>query len=986
MLNTDFKKAIDTLQANPLACASLCLNAMEELNEGKVKIIDPSNPFVYLMETSVVMYTNALDRCGSMLNRLYPVNARNYQDLYRHMADTDYHNRFATPGSAPIMFFLDVEEIKRRAISIGDAAGTRKLTISRNSQIVIADTILTFLYPIDIFVTSFGTITVKYDISKRNPIHSIADAVIPSEIRRSDRSAYLFFEVPVLQMEISSTTFSVTGTQGLKRKLKFSDKYFYARAFMRDDQDAAWEEITIRHNPMVIDTNQVCLVLNVDTVQNFLEAQIPQVYKNTGMLKSNVRLDIYSTKGEINVPLFNISDSLFKISWKDHETVNPSKFAAPMAQFRNYKIASDGTVAGGSNGLMFEDLREKVINRSVVTEGYPISFIQLENELGNNGFTTILTKDNVTDREFLASKLLQEPAAFDLGTTAIGTITTTHAVTAAQLAANSQNVRRNLNQITTLPSAVYELVDGKLEILSDVELESLKEMAKTDLDIFINNVNSRKLFYCPYFMVHNFDNNRYTVKPYRLDKPRILSKSIENENARLGFTSSIVAYNIQVDRNYAGYSIYIQINPSDDLRAVPIEDLKMQMRIGDENDRYYYWFNGELVTPLDPNTNRPYEEYYVYRFALPTNWSITDDDELLIGDTRIPFKLTGAADIFTIVRQPGLSQALKSGMDAMINPKLFSDWTTSNSANYFAVIQEQVTLELGRHLKNLWRQHRSAPEESLYQTYPEDVPAVWEHDVYVKDEFGEDAFRLDRNGKLEFQILYKKGEPKLDWRGEQIYEHRAGDPVLDENGNPASLESEDDVIRHYDLVLFDAKYYFATHPKTIEYRESVKDEIDGWMDIIEQTEPELLERTTLYVHPKITEGDVRVMLNNGTERYMSSTQKLNLSYTVSELIANNMEVLNEIKKTSIEVIQDIFSTKRTISSSDIIKALKDRLGDWIIGCSMDGFLEDQYETVSILDASAELAIPKRLNITSNLELIVENDIEISFTTHSVLSK
>ena len=62
MLNLDFKQAIDSLQANPIACGSLCLRALEELSEGKVKIVDPSNPFVYLMETSVILYTNSYGR------------------------------------------------------------------------------------------------------------------------------------------------------------------------------------------------------------------------------------------------------------------------------------------------------------------------------------------------------------------------------------------------------------------------------------------------------------------------------------------------------------------------------------------------------------------------------------------------------------------------------------------------------------------------------------------------------------------------------------------------------------------------------------------------------------------------------------------------------------------------------------------------------------------------------------------------------------
>ena len=1007
MLNLDFKQAIDSLQANPIACGSLCLKALEELSEGKVKIVDPSNPFVYLMETSVILYTNSLDRCGNTLTRLYPSNASNYQDLYRHMSGKDYNNRFSSPGQAPIMFFLDVEELKKKAIDVGDGTGNRKLTISRNSKIVTSDVKLTFLYPIDIIITSFNTITVKYDVTNKNPLQTIADTIIPAELRKTDRSTYLFFEVPVLQIEINSTVFSITGTQGLKKSLKFNDKFYYLRAFMRNDADATWEELTVKHNPMVIDNSKVTVIANVDTVNNSLSVQIPQVYKNLELLKENVRIDIYSTQGEVNVPLFNIQDTLFKASWQDHETTTPNKFVTAMSTFNNYKIASDGTVTGGSNGLTFTQLKTKVVNRSIVTEGFPISFSQLATGLENDGFATIMTKDNVTDREFLATKLLSNPSKYELNTTPIGSLTITHATTIDKMLENQRfdnqggvkgSVRGNDNQLTVLPNAVYELIDGKLEIVSDLEVESLMgqrdfvDPSKLTLDILTNTLNRRKLYYCPYFMLHNYNNDKYIVKPYRLDKPKILTKSIENENLLLGYSSNIVAYNIQINKDYKGYSIYVQINPSDSLKELPIEDINLQMRISDENNRYWYWFHGTLVTPIDPNTGKPVDDYYVYVFDLPTNWAITENEELLIGNFKIPFKLNGNADIYTVVRKAGLGPQYRTEMDKAINPRLFDTWTTSTSSNFYAIVQERVRIVLGQHLKHLWRQQRPAIDQTPYSVYPTDVYATWEETVYEKDEFGNDKFTLGPNDEFNYVVKFAKGSRKYEElpNGDPDYSkpiilHAAGDAIIDDNGNPVPLNGQRGIVRNYDIVLLDGKYYFANHAKTIEYRESVKDEIDAWMDIMSEMEPELLERTTLYTHPKITEGLVRVLLDNGVERFIDSTQTLNITYTVDERIATNIAAIDEIKFTTITTLQAILSNNSTVSDSDLVKGLKDKLGDWILGVKLEGFLGNEFETVSVLDSSISLSIPKRLAITTNLELTVENDININFVTHSTLT-
>lgn len=983
MINTNFKAAIDSLQADPIACMSLALRTLEKDTNGEVRIIDPSNPFVFLMETSVVLYANSLDRQVTALTRQYVANARNWDDLFRHMSDKDYDGIFSNPGQAPIMFFLDIDEIMEKAIPVGDGSGDRKLTISRNSQILTSGVKFTLLYPIDIIVTNFGTITVKYDVTNKNPLQNIPDLVIPTEIRKSNRSSYLYFELPVPQLEISSTMSSITATQGLKRSIKFSDKFYYLRAFMRNDEDAGWQEIMVKHNPIVLNNDKVTLSVKVDQLNQQLTAEIPQVYKNNNLLKDNLRIDIYTTQGEINIPLFNINDSFFKASWRDHEAIYPNKFSAPMSTFNNYKIASDGYAVGGTNGLTFAQVKEKVVNRSTITEGKPISNNQINQQMALDGFSLSLALDNSTDREFLATKELSLPTVVE--TTSIGSLTTTHASTIHDMIQNRYSVRDNGQQITTLPAALFELIDGKLQMVNDDEMLSLVEQTTANVDAVVNVINGRKFFYCPYFMVHAFSNDQYTVKPYRLDAPKILTKSIENENNLLGFSSNIISYNIQVDKDYAGYSIYVQLNPSDTLKELPIEDLKLQMRISDENDRYFYWFNGELVTPLSPETGKPADDYYVYRFTLPTNWEITEDEEILIGDFKIPFKLNGNADIFTIIRKSGLGAGFRTEMDTRINARLFDDWTISNSTDYYCLIQERVNIVLGRHLKYLWRRYRPVVEETQYLRYSEDVLGFWEENVYVKDFWGNPKFDLV-NGELVYEIIHRKGDPKLDEFGEQIVLHRAGDVRLDENLEPMVMNGLNGIMRHYDIVLLDGKYYFTNHAKTITYRESVKDELDGWLDIISTMNGELLERTTLFVHPKITEGNVRMLLDGGVEAYLPSAQSLSITYTVDERVNSNIEITDDIKKATVSTIQKRLSGYQTISLSDLNKDLKDQMGDWIIGVKIEGFLGGRYDTTTVLDSSIALSIPKRLAITTNLDLVVENDIDINFVTHTTLTK
>lgn len=981
MNSSNFKEAINQLQSNPMAITSLALRALEELTEGKVRFIDPSIPFVYEMETSATLYCNAMDKSLNILNRLYEGNASSWDDLYRHMSDYDYAGRFSSPGLSPIMFWFNIAEIYEKAVPVNDGSGNRKLTISRNSSITISGVKLTLLYPIDIIVTNHNTIMVKYDTTIKNPLQKIATPDIPFEFRRSERAEYLFFTVPILQLEVSSSVSAVTETQGLKRTIKFNDKFYYLRAFMRND-DEAWQEVSVTHNPIVIDLEKV--TVGVKVMDDRVEVSIPQVYLNKRMLKDNIRIDVYTCKGKINIPLFNLNNTLFKANWEDHEAIVKNNYAAPMSQFTNYLIASESYISGGSDGITFNEMRDRVVNRSNLSEGLPITMQQIETRLSDYGFDTMVMFDNVTDRDFLTTKLLTNND--ELTKSAIGTLTMTHGSTIEDLLTNEKSVRDNLEQLTILPTALFEVVDGKLDMVPDQVVTNLLNRNVTSLDELIAQVNARRFYYTPYFWVHSFKGDQYVVKPYRLDKPKILTKSIENENPSLGMYSSIISYKIQIDENYTGYSVYVQINPSEDMLNLDVDKIQLQMRISDENERHFYWFNSELVSAINPDTGKPVNNEYVYRFALPTDWEVNDNDEIIIKPLRIPFKLDGNADIFTIIEKEGLSQEQRTEMDKMVQVNTLPTYTLQNAADYYVLVQERVRIVLGRHLKHLWRRGRTTISGAKLVTYEKDTWDTYKETVYKKDQFGVEEFTLNSAGDLVYTVEHAKGDIKLDQNGERRLVGAKGDIVYDENGNPTVVNGSRGLIRQYDLVLFDGRYYFSTHDNTIAYREGIKDEIDNSLDMIESFAPELLERTNLYYHPKITDGDIAVMVDGNKQIIISAGQALQITYIVDERVSENSFIVDKIKKTTISLIVEFIKSKTTISKADLISELKRSMNEWVFGINIEGWLDNLYDTVTILDNSNRLALPKRLAVTSNLELIVEDDIRIEFITHSKATK
>lgn len=980
MNSNDLKQAIRSLRSNPTNIQGLICNILEQATKGDIRIVDPSNPMVFSLEVSVVNACNTIEEIENITRPMYKANASSWDDLYLHMNDVDYIGRFASPGEADIFFFFDLEEIRKVAVPIFAGSNIKKLTVPRNSRVRVGGTVLTLLYPIDITVAPYGAVTVKYNVDKKNPLQSIRDTLIVSEVRRDNRTEYLFFQVPMLQVDMTTSTTTISGTDGYSSELKFTENYLHCRAFMRNDEELDWTEISVKHTPYHIDPVKPTLVVKVK--DNTLETTFPQIYRNNGLLKDNLRIDIYTTQGAVEIPLGNITQNSFETTWVDYDDTSKNKFSAPLNTFSNLKIGSADEVTGGRDGRAFGVQRERVVNRSSITEELPITKAQLENRLTDLGFDAVTMLDNVTDRKILATRLLPPPA--DGGTiTGIGCSMQSQSIKLSELMTHTQTVRSNGHRTTVLPTTLYELEDDMLRIVNQDSVNAWRNPNVTSLDTLVNIVNSGRYFFSPYHYVHDTNSSEYDVRAYRLDNPMVTAKTVENENPSLLLTSNIISYHIEVDPSNYGYKLYVQLGVSENFKQFPVANLAMQMRISDENNRSFYWFEGKLETPISPDTLAPLNDLYIYSFELPTNWDINEKDQILIGGSEIPFPLNSSLNIYTIVKDHFPDNAYQTSMDREVKLTTLPNY---NSNSVFTVlICEKMELSLGSALKHLWTRARSTITPNQYERYAVNVPSTYEQNVYSTDAFGNPLFSWNETTQeLEYTIIHRAGDPILSSNNTPVYKHLAGDVVLDLNREPVIVGGFRGILRQFDMFLLDGKYYFATHAATIAYRESIKDTVGSWMqDLIhEGVAGDLLERTNIYYYPKSTVGDLKLLGDGNKEIYVPADQKFKVIYHVSETVDSNEDLKKNITRTTVETLYRVITSSATCSHSKITKALEDAIGPDQLGVKVEGWMGDKYSTVSILDQSVSPSIAKRLVITSNLELIVEDDVDVTFIAHT----
>ena len=302
-------------------------------------------------------------------------------------------------------------------------------------------------------------------------------------------------------------------------------------------------------------------------------------------------------------------------------------------------------------------------------------------------------------------------------------------------------------------------------------------------------------------------------------------------------------------------------------------------------------------------------------------------------------------------------------------------------------------LRFGVHLEHLWTRSRTTIGSPTYLTYTADVPAVYTAPVDARDATGNLLLNyIPLSDSYAITRLHNVGDPVLSAAGAAVWAtvhaaeplltvtqwwatliptlrsaygvlaHRAGDRVLDADGIPMLTDASRQLLRQFDLLLIDGKYYFATDDATTTYRSELVSMLEQWIttDIV-SIATRLLERSELYFYPKSTIGTLDVYVGAG------------------QLVS--VPAADAIQVTTARVLATALDATR-IAVSDIIAALRTALGDDVLSVHVTGFVNDLYPAITLKDQSMRPSIGKQLVSLSNLTLAVQDAIAITYVRHS----
>ena len=957
---------------NAAGIQRVVLTHLRELLNNEYDIVDATSPFVMLMESSCVNTAAFMVENAANNRKQYPAVAQTAEDLYLHMSDKDYVDRFATPVTTRFSLLINKEELLAKMV-LDPATGIRKVTIPRHSEFLVAGVVFSLQYPIDIKQLSHGGLEVVYDATVTTPLQTLTTNTVDKEERTlsSNNEVVLYLEFDVTQFFITSVKGDLNNVTGYNKSIAFRDDFYHARVFFKGNASGSvWKEMYTTHSDQVYDPGTPTALLSVNN--NQLTVTVPQVYFTTNQVGGSIRVDIYQTKGALNMTLDNYKPSSFEANWKTIDSVEANAYVSAFRSINSVFVYSTKAISGGKAALTFEQLRARVIQNSIGTVDVPITNVQITTALQNRGYDIVRNIDTATKRVFFATKALPKPLDTKLITEAAASIETF--ITSMQQASTHAKARISTfaNRVILTPDIVYRNENGVISMVDATAIDSLKASAPDEL---AKNVNANNYLYSPFHYVLDATDTVFDVRAYYLSLPQALTTTFVAQNDTTQLQVNTYRYNFL--KTTDGYRLLVETKSNEAYKALDDNLIHAQLSFKPENEELFAFITGTLIGKTNSGER-------VFEFVLRTNFDVDSSDNLWLRN-------------FSMLVQNPRAFATKLKNDFTINystsATLASTWSAhaiDSDLGKFqlpnriaAITQEKIRLLFGSRLENLWTSNRSIPSTAPLKVYDADVYQTYQEDIYEIDPVTGSVFHFDNNGEIKYNTLIaKKGDTVINAAtGLPVIKYRKGDVILDISGAPI-VTGENMVSRQLDMFFVEGSYYFATDVASSNYRDFIVSTVVDWVtgDLV-QIDKVLLEQTDIYFYPKTSMGNIRVVIENGTQAVIEAGQSLSAKLYVSKQVFENAVLRTALTESTIRTL-DTELKKNTVSISTMTSSLRTVYGEDVYGFQITGLGGIRnIQMFTVLEDGDRCSIRKRLTALPDGKLIVQESVDVEFILH-----
>jgi len=783
------------------------------------------------------------------------------------------------------------------------------------------------------------------------------------------------FTVDMKQMTLTSSQTTISASTIFSVDYSYTNYFVYARAFYQNSATGTeWVEVATTHSDQVFDSGTPTVVLTVSdpaegSTTGTLNVSIPYIYVSNGSISGVLRVDIYTTLGEITEDLSTYTVDSFKLSIRAIDSTRDLNVYTNQWANLSLNAYSSGEITGGTAAIDFDTLRDQVINHVAGPRQIPITNVEAASEISKAGFTLVPNVDALTNRIFLATQSLPTPTNADINTPAnMGMISYTADLDALK---NYTNVKINDRRATFLSYNLFSMDNGVATLIDQSDIDDIEALNRTTL---ISTVNATSYVYNPFYYVLDVSEDVPEIRAYDLDNPTISDLSIIRQNQTLQMPVNTDEYTIT--KESTGFKIVVTTSSGNNYQQVADSMVFAQLGISG------YLPNTDTATTgyvLGTMTGTTDDDERIFEFVLETNYDVNGDDQIYISTLSVDEDTVGLYVPISFTMNlfhatTSLTTAyIADETDALLGKFQLPTGVAGNT-------QETFTVTIGQALSNLWTRCRPAVAGATYQTYTKNIPKVYAQDYYSTDT--DTGSILDMStGVPTYTKLYSKGDYVYDDEGNQEYEHLEGDTVLDSSGNPLEV----DAIRssyNLDLLVVDGKMYFVTDTDYLAYREEISATITDWVvNDLEDLEERLLEKTQIYYYPLSAIGTTKIMTSASTTASIDSEQSLTVTLYVESAVLASQTIQDQMRATLVATINTVFS-ESSFTMTYLHNAIIDALGTSVSGVVVSGIGgSTNYQSITVATGYNKLCLAKKLATQTDGTLYVTEDLTLTFTQY-----
>lgn len=728
--------------SNPTKLTKAVIDAMEASDTGGgITINDPNNGFVMQLMSNMSVFSKFSEKVDNVNAYFYAQRARNAEQLYPHLSEFDYVNLMASPATLPFIFAMSKDWIIANSVYFDE--NYNKIVIPATSWIEMGNVIYSMYYPIEILVNrNTGAVTAFYDTTNSNSLYTLKSNML-LDVQEFTQNGINYFQIQfnMYQFQRTIIPFTIGSEQGFVKTIGYEDQFYAAKVYTRNT-NGTWAELAYSLTQMYYDYQTPTVILSLLNDANQLKLEIPQIYFDNNQISQTIRVELYTTKGQVNYSLSAADVS----GLKAHFDTTSSNFAAPLAQMPTWTILPTTLeVAGGSNIKSYSEMRDAVVNQRLY-DRVAVTTPEIIEAGKKAGFDLTRVVDDLTERLYYAANILTDSSGMIIPTFA-GNIR----IADESLTGNPSSILNfSDGYYTVLPTTTFTIASNGLTCIpmTDGQVSAMAQMTDEQM---VTELNKGTYVRQPFHIVLLTTPKSPQALIFNLLSPSMTSLVFIAENPhsapQMSVTSCVVNH---LTYGTGGYQILLGMTRSSNIEGVDPSNLHVfltcRTRVGDT-----VYLPAQYVSTNDNGID-------TWSIHLSTSYHITTDEHITVlmndsTDTLGSVEISINQD-FTIVTCFDQTYDPTVPIDVNLNLLL----PPSQQATTVAMAQQTMTLSLGKNLSSqIYCGVNTSWGNDVYQVAESTVYYQNTVPIFQNTESGRINTRLNSSNQMEVVLLYPQG-------------------------------------------------------------------------------------------------------------------------------------------------------------------------------------------------------------------------------------